>query len=83
MEPSKDDEFIWSAEGFGTFPRRLPDDCVEYIIYIIDNAVHDLELRNQLHDIQTAATLLVKNLLKSYIWQREPFILELVREEGT
>lgn len=90
MEKSKDfdgapqDDFKWFGEGFDGFPKRLPDDTVEYIIYVIDAKLSsDSQVRERLRTVETAANLLCKKLLKDYIWQRESFKLELRREDGT
>lgn len=90
MEKSKDvdnvpqDDFKWFGEGFSGFPKRLPDDTVEYVIYIIDAGLtSDAQIRERLRAVETAANLLCKKLLKDYIWQRESFTLDLKREDGT
>ena len=75
-------EFKWFGEGFGGFPKSLPEDCVEYTIYIIDSKLSHLERREQLRLVQSAATKLTNNLLRDFIWQRESFKLSLEREEG-
>lgn len=78
--PKQDDDFKWvDEEGFQGFPKRLPEDCVEYSIFIIDQKIKNEEalLRNKLRDVQSTATRLIKTLLKDYIWQRETFNLEL------
>jgi hypothetical protein len=76
------DDFKWFGEGFEGFPKRLPDDCVEYIIYIIGSDLSDTQTRERLQSAQRAASELEKTLLKEYIWQRDNFSLELVRGEG-
>lgn len=81
MDVPKDD-FKWFGEGFDGFPKTLPDDCVEYSIYILDSNLTDLERREQLREIQSAATKLTNVLLKDFIWQRESFKLSLEREDG-
>ena len=81
MHSSKDD-FKWFGEGFDGFPKRLPDDCVEYAIYILDPVLQDSQIRERLRKVHSAANVLTKHLLKGFIWQREPFGLELVRENG-
>lgn len=78
--PQQDDNFKWVDEdGFQGFPKRLPDDCVEYSIFIIDQKFKAQEalLRNRLKEIQNAATELSKKFLKDYIWQRDSFHLDL------
>jgi len=81
MDGPKDD-LKWFGEGFDGFPKRLPEDCVEYTLYIIDSKLQDADVRARLRDVQTAATNLTKKLLKNYIWQRDGFGFELVREDG-
>ncbi|MCJ1398667.1 hypothetical protein MMC11_001868 [Xylographa trunciseda] len=75
--------------GFGAygqnhpgFPRRLPDDCVEYSMYVLDQTSKDAEIRERLRNVQSATNNLTRELLKDFIWQRDGFVLELVREDG-
>ncbi|KAL8933768.1 MAG: hypothetical protein Q9216_006220 [Gyalolechia sp. 2 TL-2023] len=79
---SKSDNFKWFGEGFDGFPKILPDDCVQYALYVIDAKLTDFDVRQQLRAIQTAANALCKKLLKDFIWQREPFGLEIVQQHG-
>ena len=81
MDTSRD-QFKWFGEGFDGFPKYLPEDCVEYTIYTLDSKLSDLERRDQLRLVQSAATKLINKLLKDFIWQRESFKLSLEREEG-
>lgn len=76
------DGLKWFGEGFDGFPRTLPEDCVEYAIYVIDSKLGDLEIQQQLRQVQAAATKLTCTLLKGFIWQRGSFHLEAKREEG-
>ncbi|KAK8221879.1 hypothetical protein M8818_000044 [Zalaria obscura] len=74
----KEDGFKWFGEGFEGFPKRLPEDCVEYVIYVIDEKLNSQNaIRTSLRNIQKAADDLTKKLLKGYVWQREGFKLEL------
>lgn len=75
-------DFKWFGEGFDGFPKRLPEDCVEYFIYVINSKLSDSEIRSQLRQIQASASSLTKKLLKGYIWQRQSFKLEIVHEDG-
>ena len=75
-------DFKWFGEGFDGFPKRLPEDCVEYFIYIVDSKLSDSQIRSQLRQIQASASGLTKKLLTGYIWQRQSFKLELVHEDG-
>lgn len=72
----------WLDEGFNGFPQRLPDNCIEYIIQIINPKLEDAAIRTRLREVQRAATELTKSLLKEYIWQRETFRLDIVRDNG-
>jgi len=81
MENSNDD-FKWFGEGFDGFPKRLPDDNIEYNIYVLDQNLPDTEIREKLRSVQSSATTLTRQLLKDFIWQRESFVLEHVREDG-
>jgi hypothetical protein len=67
-------------EGLSDFTKRLPDDCIEYTIFIIDSKLKsDFARREKLKAIQSAATASLKSAdLKDYIWQREKFRLDLV-----
>ncbi|MCJ1465198.1 hypothetical protein MMC07_003814 [Pseudocyphellaria aurata] len=75
-------DFKWFGEGFDGFPKRLPDDCVEYTVHVIDSALAESTGRTQLRQVQQAANVLTKRLLKDFIWQRQSFKLELVEEKG-
>lgn len=81
MEASTD-SFKWFGEGFDGFPKSLPEDCVEYTIYVVNSKITDLERRDQLRQVQSAAIKLTNQLLKDFIWQRECFKLSLQREDG-
>lgn len=81
MDLPKDD-LKWFGEGFDGFPKKLPDDVVEYIIYIIDTRLSDIQTRERLQAFQRSLQQLEKKFLKEYIWQRDALKLELVREEG-
>jgi hypothetical protein len=76
-------EFKGFGETFEGFPKRLPDDCVEYTIYIIDTRLKSSkELLAQLEAVRKESLKLCHNLLKNYIWQRDGFKLELERGNG-
>ncbi|KAH6890973.1 SGT1 protein-domain-containing protein [Thelonectria olida] len=64
------------------FQKRLPDNCVEYILFTLDPI---LDARNQLAQIETirkAALKLAGDVTKDYIWQKDEFNLELRNEQG-
>ena len=81
MDGLKDD-FKWFGEGFDGFPKTLPEDCVEYAIYLIDAKLNDYEGQKKLREVQLSATQLTRKLLKDFIWQRQGFQLELERDKG-
>ncbi|KAK5695681.1 hypothetical protein LTR17_024477 [Elasticomyces elasticus] len=73
-----DDGLKWFGEGFDGFPKRLPDDCVEYVIYAIDEKLRDLATtRSRLNQILKLATETCQEHTKDYIWQRDAFQLKL------
>ncbi|KAL8726901.1 MAG: hypothetical protein Q9166_006390 [cf. Caloplaca sp. 2 TL-2023] len=76
------DGFKWFGEGFDGFPKILPDDCVQYTLYIINKGLNDFEVREQLREVQAATTSLCKSLLNGFIWQRDDLRLELKQENG-
>ena len=72
------EEFTPLGDGFEQFTRRLPDDCVEYAIYLINTELHSIAAtRSRLNEILRAAADYRKTRLRDYIWQREPFSLKL------
>lgn len=77
MEPSIDDGFKWFGEGFDGFPKRLPDDTVEYCINIIDSKLAQAKVVTRLKEVLKDANTFLKELLSDYIWQREEFKLDL------
>lgn len=79
---ARHNDFKWFGEGFDGFPKHLPEDCVEYLLYIIDSKLGDSDIRSQLRHVQASANDLTKNLLKDYIWQRQSFKLELAHGNG-
>ncbi|KAF2760837.1 SGT1-domain-containing protein [Pseudovirgaria hyperparasitica] len=82
MERPQDDGLKWFGEGFDGFPKRLPGDCVEYSIRIIDSKLPDTAIREKLSNVERTASRLSRELLKDYIWQRDIFTLNLKREDN-
>jgi hypothetical protein len=86
QEVDSDDEDAPDFGGFGggedlsDFTKRLPDDCIEYTIFIIDSKLKsDFARREKLKAVQSAANASLKSPdLKDYIWQREKFRLDLI-----
>ncbi|KAL8691679.1 MAG: hypothetical protein Q9218_003154 [Villophora microphyllina] len=79
---AREDGFKWFGEGFDGFPKILPDDCAQYMLYCVDAKASDFQIRERLRKVQTAATALCKTLLKGFIWQRDAFNLELIQNQG-
>ncbi|KAI4930662.1 uncharacterized protein J4E92_004494 [Alternaria infectoria] len=75
------DDLKWFGEGFDGFPKKLPDDVVEYMVFIIDSRLSDIQTRERLQAFQRALNALEKKFLKEYIWQRDSLKLDLAREE--
>lgn len=76
------EDFKWFGEGFDGFPRGLPDDCVDYALYIIDTKLQQIDIRHKLREVQKSANVLTKKLLEGYIWQRDNFKLNFAQEKG-
>ncbi|KAJ4313390.1 hypothetical protein N0V94_006974 [Neodidymelliopsis sp. IMI 364377] len=76
------DGLKWFGEGFDGFPKKLPEDVVECIIFIIDARLSDIQTRERLQAFQRALQDLKKKFLKEYIWQRDDIKLDLVREDN-
>ncbi|KAJ5933350.1 transcriptional regulator family: SGT1 [Penicillium verhagenii] len=83
-----EEDIAWFKSTFHPIPKpELPDDSVEYFIYhlpspaptVIDEAA---ETRARLLEVQRTAAELIKDLLKDYVWQREGFRLEIVKDDG-
>ncbi|KAK7428673.1 hypothetical protein QQZ08_004767 [Neonectria magnoliae] len=65
------------------FERQLPDNCVEYLLFVLDP--HQDNNRKQFSQIEStrkAALELAGTLTKDYIWQKDDFNLELKNEQG-
>jgi hypothetical protein len=85
MPPSEED-LAWFRSTFHPTPKpRLPDDCVEYCLYIFDRDIdpaNDSEIRLRLREVQKYASDLQKEWLNEYVWQRQGFALKMVTEDG-
>ncbi|KAL8674314.1 MAG: hypothetical protein Q9168_001307 [Polycauliona sp. 1 TL-2023] len=75
-------DFKWFGEGFKGFPKKIPDDCIEHALYVIDSDLSPNQIRAQLRKVQAAATALCKDMLSDFIWQRDEFCLELKHQDG-
>ncbi len=78
------DDFNGFGEGFNGFPKRLPEDCVEYSIYLLDAKPKPTkELLAGLELVRKESFVMTETLLKEYIWQRDSFKLEVESSKGT
>ena len=84
--PPTEEDLEWIKSSFRPIPKpTLPDDCVAYSIHLISESLdhaNDSEVRVRLREIQKSANSLQKQWLKDYIWQRQAFNLEIVKENG-
>ncbi|KAL2024797.1 hypothetical protein VTK56DRAFT_5618 [Thermocarpiscus australiensis] len=67
-------------EDFEGFRIRLPEDCVEYMLFIVGEKA-DGNLPS-LETVRKAADRKLEELAKDYIWQREPFKVETEIQRG-
>ncbi|KAF1956628.1 SGT1-domain-containing protein [Byssothecium circinans] len=82
MDIPPQDDFKDFGDDFDGFPKRLPEDVVEYIVFIIDAKLSDTQTRERLQAFQKALNVLERKFLKEYIWQRDSIKLDLIREDG-
>lgn len=76
------DEIPRGDEGLGGFRMTLPENCVEYMLFLVDEGIPESHRLQNLEAIRKAAMKTVEELTKDYIWQREPFSLETKIENG-
>jgi hypothetical protein len=67
-------------EDFDGFRMRLPEDCVEYMLFVIGDKTNSG--LPSLESVRKAADQKLEELAKDYIWQREPFRLETKIQKG-
>ncbi|EMD00292.1 hypothetical protein BAUCODRAFT_102765 [Baudoinia panamericana UAMH 10762] len=73
-----DEGLKWFGEGFDGFPKRLPEDCVEYVIYVINEHFQDVAAtRARLNAIFKKANEICRKHTAGYIWQRGEFDLKI------
>ncbi len=66
-------------DDFDGFRMRLPEDCVEYMLFVIGDKTDGLP---SLETVRKAADQKLDELARDYIWQREPFKLETKVQKG-
>ncbi|TGJ80246.1 hypothetical protein E0Z10_g8527 [Xylaria hypoxylon] len=69
-------------DGFEPFPRSLPENCVEYMLFVLDGTLEPRGLLTELENIRKTAMQLCVATAKDYIWQRDSFQLQTKREDG-
>ncbi|PQE13323.1 regulatory factor sgt1 protein [Rutstroemia sp. NJR-2017a BVV2] len=78
-----ENDFEGFGDNFSGFPKRLPEDTVEYSLYIIDRELKSQkDIHSRLEDVRKESLKLTKDLLTDYIWQRDGFRLEMKTEKG-
>lgn len=68
--------------GFKGFERSLPENCVEYMLFIIDVRLQPQHVFSRLDAVRKAAAQLSSRLTAGYIWQRDAFNVEVTNEQG-
>ena len=72
--------------GYGEFQgipqRTLPNDTLQYSIYILASTQPTPNLCARLETVKDAAEQLLQEWGKGYIWQREGFALGVSESEG-
>jgi hypothetical protein len=69
-------------EGFQGFQMQLPENCIEYMLFVLDTRSDTTKPLSSLEEVRKAALQLADKVTKDYIWQRDSFNLELKREKG-
>ncbi|KAI0453972.1 SGT1-domain-containing protein [Xylaria acuta] len=68
-------------DGTEAFPRNLSDNCVEYMLFVLE-ALEPRTLLTELENVRKTAMQLCVTTAKDYIWQRDSFQLQIKRESG-
>ncbi|KAI1190415.1 SGT1-domain-containing protein [Nemania serpens] len=68
--------------GSEPFPRTLPDNCVEYVLFVLDDVLEPRSLLVELENVRKTAMQFCAAITKNYIWQRDCFQLQIKRENG-
>ncbi|KAI0836124.1 SGT1-domain-containing protein [Hypoxylon sp. FL0890] len=78
---ASEDNPEFSEGSFGGFQRSLPENCMEYLLFVLDNEHEGRSPLSELESIRKAAIKLCDNIAKDYIWQRDSFQLRLERDQ--
>ncbi|XXH01144.1 hypothetical protein Hte_007497 [Hypoxylon texense] len=76
-----EDRIDLSEDGFTGFPRKLPENCVEYLLFLLGNGLEARSLLSDLENVRKSASRLCDKVAKGYIWQRDSFQLRLERDQ--
>ncbi|KAI5466511.1 SGT1 protein-domain-containing protein [Mariannaea sp. PMI_226] len=68
--------------GSAGFQRQLPDNCVEYLLFILDSKLDARKHLSQIETIRKSALKLANDSTRDYIWQKDELNLELKNEQG-
>lgn len=71
-----------ASDGFEGFERILPENCVEYMLFIIDSNLEPRQILSSLESVRKTGMQLSNQLTKDHIWQRDAFSLELQNNDG-
>lgn len=70
------------AGSFEGFERHLPENSVEYLIFIVQEPKLDRRKQlSKLEEVRKSALKLAQDRAPEYIWQREEFSLELKHDQ--
>lgn len=68
--------------GFDAFARTLPENCIEYMLLVIEADTEPKKVLSSLEAVRKAGVRLCNQLTKHYIWQRDGLSLEIKSENG-
>ncbi|POS76631.1 hypothetical protein DHEL01_v204968 [Diaporthe helianthi] len=83
-EPAGPEAAATGDGNFEGFERCLPDNCVEYMLFVIDGKLQrqQHEVFSRLDTVRKAAAQLSSRLTSDYIWQRDAFHVDLKNDKG-
>ncbi|KAI2627500.1 SGT1-domain-containing protein [Hypoxylon sp. NC1633] len=70
------------GDGIGELPKRLPENYVEYLLFILDDKLEARSLLSELEAIRKTALQLCDTVVQEYIWQRDSFHLRIERDQN-
>lgn len=84
-EPAGPEAAETADGGFKGFERSLPENCVEYMLFVIDTKLQQQQQQHvfsRLDAVRKAAVQLSSRLTSDYIWQRDTFNVEVKNDKG-